>query len=33
MSGIFDAVVIGALVTKGLPALFDILMSFFAKLI
>ena len=33
MSGIFDAVVIGALVTKGLPALLDILMSFFTKLI
>lgn len=33
MGGIFDAVVIGALVTKGLPALFDILMSFFTKLL
>lgn len=33
MSGILDAVVIGALVTKGLPALWNILLSMFTSLI
>ncbi len=33
MSGIFDAVVIGALVTKGLPTLWNMFLSLFTSLI